>query len=216
MDDNYYKSIGRLKLTKITKQEYINATGDSSFIIQKLKDSLYPHQFRNYKFLKYPYNYTNDISGKKDVAGKYVPVDWKLTNLIKFLWDHKIITFGWDQGIITKQNIDKPGFISINYKTINGIDVIPLLIKLFTQNNIILLENPNVKSAKQMHEWNSKLSLQYPNKLRITKFEKFIGITFNHKIIPWIYKFLKLEPVNKDNIHKGSRIIHNIDQYEIV
>ena len=36
MDDNYYKSISRLKLTKITKQEYINATGDSSFIIQKL------------------------------------------------------------------------------------------------------------------------------------------------------------------------------------
>lgn len=28
----------------------------------------------------------------------------------------------------------------MKYKTINDIDVIPLLIKLFTQNNIVLLE----------------------------------------------------------------------------
>tara|TARA_Y100000389_G_scaffold149349_1_gene148636 strand:- start:735 stop:1436 length:702 start_codon:yes stop_codon:yes gene_type:complete len=201
MNDNYYKSIGRLKLKKITKQEYINATGESSFIIQKLKDSLYPYQHKDYKFLKYPDNYSNDI------AGKYVPVDWKLTNIIKFLWEHEIITCLWDQGFIRKDKIDINGYITIKYTTNDDINVIPLLIKLFTQNNIVLLENPNIKSGTQFHEWCNKLVLQYPNKIRIIKLSTVIRITFNPKMIPQIYKFLQLEPVNKNNIHKGNRII---------
>ena len=104
----------------------------------------------------------------------------------------------------------------MKYKTINDIDVIPLLIKLFTQNNIVLLENPNIKPGKRIRQYYSKLSLQYPKKIRIIKFNEFIGITFNHKMIQLIYNFLKLKPVNKDNIHTGGRIIHNINQYKIV
>ena len=50
----------------------------------------------------------------------------------------------------------------MKYKTINDIDVIPLLIKLFTQNNIVLLENPNIKPCKHMRQYKSKLSFQYP------------------------------------------------------
>ena len=62
--------------------------------------------------------------------------------------------------------------------------------------------------GKQLTKWYSKLSLQYPNKIRIIKFIHRISIQFNPKMILRIYSFLKLKPINKYNFHRGTRIIH--------
>lgn len=219
---NYYIDIGKLKLKKITKKEYMDITGESSFLIDKLKNSIYPEQDTDYVFLKIPDNFPKDEG--EDIAGKYITCDWMLSNLITFLWNHNIITLGWDQGDFNKKtNIDYPGFITMEHLTIDRKEVLPLLIQIFGEKNIIIfdfIKNPEEKSkiGKERRELELNQALKYPKKIRIKIYKEFIGISFNHKMIPTIYKNLKLKPVNPDHVHKGGRFLSKkeIERYEIV
>ena len=217
---NYYICVDEMKLKKITKQEYMDATGESSFIIKKLKDSIYPAQGRNYVFLKFPDNFPKDDGN--DIAGKYITADWMLANLITFLWKQDIITLGWDQGgYIEKKKIDHSGFISMNHKTMGGEDVVPLLVKLFGEDNVVIIDfikNPKhkPKPGKEKRKWNMEISLKYPKKIRILVMHGYIAIGFNHLMIPWMYEHLKLKMVNKDKVHQGNRLVYYLDKYEIV
>jgi hypothetical protein len=219
---NYYINIGGLKLKKITKKEYMDITGESSFLIDKLKNSIYPEQYRDYVFLKIPDNFPKDEG--ENIAGKYITCDWMLSNLITFLWNRNIITLGWDQGVFNKKtNIDYPGFISMDHSTIDRKEVLPLLKQIFGEKNIIIFDfikkpEEKPKSGKEIREFKQNKALKFPKKIRIKINQGFISINFNHKMIPTIYKNLKLKPVNPNHVHKGGRFLSKkeIERYEIV
>jgi len=152
---------------KITKQEYMDATGESSFVIDKLKNSVYPDQIRDYVFLRFP-----DFEKE---SGKYAPADWMLTNLIKLLWKEGIHVGGWDQGhdVTIQRNKEKiryhePAFITtgppIKKKTRTVkekkkqtteekkkcLDNCESLIKIFGEENVIILEEDGLIEERKI------------------------------------------------------------------
>ena len=91
-DFNFYHYTNN-KLTKITRKLYKEKTGESDYIINKLRNSRWKYQENDYFFLK---------------NGKW-PIDWKLYNLIKFFNENDISTSSCDQddGYININSIDK-------------------------------------------------------------------------------------------------------------
>lgn len=70
LDYNFYHNTGK-KLIRITRKEYKEKTGESDFIIDKLRNSKYPSQSHDYFFMK--------LSSER-----YTPVDWGLYNLVVY------------------------------------------------------------------------------------------------------------------------------------
>ena len=141
LHNNYYRKSSKypLKLFKISKKEYFEKSGTKEYDLYKLRRSLNPCQYNDYVLLKIPKSIASEqntrcsftpTTGKK-YKNLYVPADYKLANIIKYLWSFNIITCGWDQGVVRFDGIDSPGFISMNHKTTNGKDVLPILIKIF-------------------------------------------------------------------------------------
>ena len=196
---NFYKYKNN-KLSKITRKEYKEKTGESDFIIEKLRNSRWPVQQNDYFFLKY---------GKH-----YWPIDWKLFGLIKFFKDNSINTSSSQYGKYTS-------FILFNNK--KEIDTIKKLfgeenIKVFPNRKIIVdINDINIydkkieeKLLKEADKYRDKIRI-YPQELVYTDGDKpdnRFTINFNNSIIEKMYKKLKLEIPKHSDAHKGSRIVH--------
>jgi hypothetical protein len=72
---------------------------------------------------------------------KYVPADYKIANIIKYLWSKKIIAGGWDQPKYIINKINNKGFITLKSKTDNQKDTIEELIKMFGEDNRLYKES---------------------------------------------------------------------------
>jgi hypothetical protein len=194
-------------LTEITEKEYYKKSGDKKADISKLKKSVYPWQARNYILLKFTKIFP------KSLQGKYVPVDYKLYNLIRFLWRKKIITMGWDQGVIRKYNkLDYSGFITMKHKTADKKNVLPILKKMFGEKKIIIFDTVKhtklyVQPGKNTRENKMNKSKEYPKLVRIIIYSHMIVINFNHALLPWIHRKLNLDIPKKKNSLEGRRII---------
>lgn len=165
--------------------------------IQKLLTSVYPTQDKNYNLLKIP--------------TQYVPVDYKLTNIVKLFWNHGITTQGWDQGLFnTRKNIDHPGFISFDRYNNQQEEVFVILKKLFGSRNIIDVSKSyqGVKPGKEMRDMKQKMSAKYPKQIRFDQSNYYCAISFNHQLLEWMHKKLKLKvPKIEDSKPGNSTII---------
>lgn len=129
-DNNYYKikktfTDKKPDYIKITLSEFLEKTKYTKNQLLKLKNSFYPEQQNRYILAKIP-DFFRNIKNKYfriDEKYKHIPIDYKLTNLIKFLWKHKIITGGWDE---TNNNF----FITVLHKTADNKNTIKLLYDL--------------------------------------------------------------------------------------
>lgn len=90
-------------------------------VIKRLKASIYPTQGNDFYFLTIP-------QGHQD-AGREIPVDYQLKNLVLYFWNQGLITLGWDQGweYYPCKNCFQPTFISFANKDINNMDTISVL-----------------------------------------------------------------------------------------
>lgn len=220
LNGSYYEIDGN-KLKKISKKKYLEKTGNKEKNIDKLKKSLYPWQVSNYVILTYPKSFPSDIKGRD------VPVDYILSNLVKYLWKKKIITGGWDKGLeVNDKKIKKynhPAFITMDHKTNNGKDVMPILEKMFGKRNIVVfnyIKNPKQEpdAGKQTRDQRKKDMKKYPKKIRIYINEWFMSIVFNPSMIGWIHKKLKIKlPDGKKALH-GYRVLHesNLKKMKVV
>ena len=171
---------------------------------ERLLNSVHPWQARDFYFLTLPKNHPN--------AGREVPVDYLLKNIVKYFWDHKLITLGWDQGIPAYH-----GFITFDLKTTDGTDSLPIIkniiIKIIGKQNIKILDdgNKNFESEEAITKFleeRNKLFDEYfeakPKNIIIDIAPNFIGITFNHELIPFISKKLNLDvPSHSDALPGG-------------
>ena len=85
--NNYYFYDSNYKLNIISQKEYIKKTGESRYLIDKLKNSIEPYQVNDYFFLKPPFKLDYDPRAKNIKTFKpnnYIPVDWKYKNIIEF------------------------------------------------------------------------------------------------------------------------------------
>ena len=190
---NYYKKINNHTLKKISKEEFYEKSKYNPKTIDKLlHQSVYPYQINDYILLRNP----KWLIGKS--KKKYIPADYQLANLIKFLWKKKIITFHWNQ---PKNKFGGIGSIDC-YK---GENVVEIFIKLFGENNIIIydyIKNPSVKEFKQ-----GELVKKYPNKIVIFVFPEYIYIQFLQKKLEWIHKKLNITIPKKSDSSKGGIIL---------
>ena len=207
-DGNYYKFKSNGNLKKITKKEYLSKTSNKISNINKLKNSLYPGQSRDYILLKYPKTFPTDI------RNKYIPVDFQLANIIKILWKNKIITLGWDQG-----SSNKDGFISMECFTTDLKNVIPIIKKLFGPRkieifNYIMNPKKELETIKNRRKYDKLEAKKYPKLIRLSV-EWYMSISFNNSLIPWMNKKLKTTMPTEESSLRGSRIIQP-PNYKIV
>ena len=77
MDYNFYHNTGK-ELIRITRKEYKEKTGESDFIIDKLRNSIHPSQDHDYFFMK--------------IKSKHAAIDWGLYNLVIYFNKNGFVT----------------------------------------------------------------------------------------------------------------------------
>lgn len=191
--DNYYKKINNHTLKKISKEEFYKKSKYNPKTIDKLlHQSVYAGQINDYILLRIP----KWLKIKLNLKKKYIPADYQLANLIKFLWKKKIIMGNWNQ---PKNKFGDIG--SIQFENKNVIDII---IELFGENNIIInyIKNPSLEKFTQ-----GPLIKKNPNKIVIFVFSKYIYIEFLQKKLEWIHKKLNITIPKKSDSSKGGIIL---------
>ena len=191
--DNYYKKINNHTLKKISKEEfYKKSKYDPKTIDKLLHQSVYAGQINDYILLRIP----KWLKIKLNLKKKYIPADYQLANLIKFLWKKKIIMDNWNQ---PKNKFG--GIGSIQFENKNVIDII---IELFGENNIIInyIKNPSLEKFTQ-----GPLIKKNPNKIVIFVFPEYIYIEFLQKKLEWIHKKLNITIPKKSDSSKGGIIL---------
>jgi hypothetical protein len=165
--------------------------------IKKLLTSVEPTQSENYNFLKLP--------------TQYVPVDYKLTNIVKLFWRHGITTQGSDQGTFNPlSKYHESGFISFDRYNNHQEEVFVILKRLFGNRNIIDVSKiyQHVKPGKEMKDMDQQMSAKYPKQIRFDQSRYYCAISFNHQLLEWMHKKLKLEvPKIEDSKAGNSTII---------
>jgi hypothetical protein len=197
--DNYYKKINNRTLKKISKEEFYKKSKYNPKTIDKLLyQSEYAGQINDYILLRIP----KWLKIKLNLKKKYIPADYQLANLIKFLWKKKIIMFNWNQ---PKNKFGGIGSIQCENNTLSDKKVIDIIIELFGENNIIIydyIKNPSLKEFKQ-----GELVKKYPNKIVIFVFPEYIYIEFLQKKLEWIHKKLNIPIPKISDSSKGGIIL---------
>ena len=184
---------------------------------ERLEESVYPGQENDFFFLTIPKGFPD--------AGREVPVDYKLSNLVSYFWNHGFITYGWDQGWEDFFAF-KFGFISFAGKKINNTDTFTdlynLLVKKFGKNNIYVYDVKKIIDNNELSEdekddiiMNEKDNYLKNNPDKIILFESggIVAIYFRSKFIREIYKkFGVILPNIEDRLPGG---LINTRRYEI-
>ena len=215
-NNNYYKIVDNKTLNKISQKEYFEKTKYNIRDIFLLKNSIYPGQGNNYIMLKYPKWY-GDISLMNNSISdtRNVPCDYKLVNIIKFLWKNKIRASGWDQpqenGFSPTGNKDT-GFITIVNDIHNNSDHSHKMLNFLNKylyEYIIFIDHKN-KAPGIVDR-----SMKYKNKIRCYVYTDSLYIYFNTSMLKNINKKLKLKTITKINSLDGNIFI-NSDDYKYV
>jgi hypothetical protein len=203
MDYNFYHNT-RKELIPITRKEYKEKTGESDFIINKLRNSTCPLQITDYYFMRIE---------KKEV--KYVPIDWALYNLIIYFNSEGFTTKGCNQiGEISKKS-RKVSTIWF-WKCGEG-----LLLFLKEKFGEIIVEIDNYHdfrtdgfntSDKWWDETIYKDKIVFARQHVTDKkgepfLEDSVTINFENKLIYKMSDVLGVEYPNHSNAHTGKRII---------
>jgi hypothetical protein len=212
LKNNYY-AISNNIVEKITSKEFYEKTKYDKTILKKLKKSVYPWQGNDYIILRFPRWYPNDDN--EILHGKYVPADYKISNLIKYLWSKKIITFGWNEPLYKKDIKNNEGFITLDHKTYDKKDTIEELKKIFDEKNIEIIDyikNPLLKLLPGMNGREARKEIteiwsKIDKKIILTIHEGFIAIHFFEKNLKWIHKKLGIKSPKKKESSKGGIIL---------
>ena len=211
-DYKFYHNDGKT-FTPITRKEYKKKTGKSDYLIRKLRNSLYPIQHTNYFFLKVPAYNRFEKKIKDKIA--YAPVDWKLINLIKYFMKNNFRITNSDQG-------DFYSIGNIYFKP--DPKLIPFLIEIFGEENIIQVENTfdfnkiKFKSTKwyKYPEWNNKIIIMKDTSIFKSGGKSYFTVLqFHRGMIKFMYKKLDLKFPDRSKAHVGLRIPNCITKKEI-
>ena len=208
MDYNFYHKTpgdreGEFVVVKITREEYKRQTGESDYIIKKLRNSAWPEQGNDYYFYK--------SKSRKTGKTMYIPVDWKLINLIKYFNKSCLPTTTSEQGITTAR---------IHFQS--GSHLIPNLKILFGEENIKLVEtshdyrNGQWKLTEELKQLASKNKIVLVLATTISlKGDLMSGkrnrLLFNHKNSGWIHEKLGIMMPKQEGSHTGSRMAGRIN-----
>ena len=201
--DNYYKKINNHTLKKISKEEfYKKSKYDPKTIDKLLHQSVYAGQINDYILLRIP----KWLKIKLNLKKKYIPADYQLANLIKFLWKKKIIMFHWNQ---PKNKFGGIGSIDCYKNTLNREDVVDIFIKLFGEYdiNITIYDFKLFPSLKKINI--ETFIKKYPNRIIIIVFPEYIHIEFLQKKLEWIHKKLNITIPKKSDSSKGGIILNS-------
>lgn len=181
-DYYHYYSYENNTLKIITQKEYIEKTGESLYLINKLKNSYYPHQINDYFFLKPPFELKKHFLYYRLNETKY-------TNIKNFFRETLNIKVYYEKDNITiMMSINKENFKNI-IKFFK--DNFEKLVKVIESNNII---------SKEYEKYNDKILIIKTK----TKFDR-INILFNNKIKKLIYEKFNIPKENPINEIKNFK-----------
>lgn len=198
--DNYRK-----KYIKYRKKFY-------ALLKEKLAESVYPTQGRDFFFLTIP--------DKHPDAGRLVPVDYQLRNLILYFWNNGLITMGWDQGYDTfHPQYFGNGFITFDILKTDSSKSFPYLkkllidkfgqkmisIKIYDSDTWNTAEEATIGIKKQLQDQRD-FFINNPSMILLEVFPNYIGMLFRNDMIPIIYQKLGLETEDYDERLPGNLI----------
>ena len=182
-------------------------------VIKRLKKSVYPTQGNDFYFITIP-------QGHPD-AGKEIPVDYQLKNIVLYFWDKGLITLGWDQGWEGYKKRFQPSFISFTNKDKNNMDTMLILktqlIKIFGKENIKIWDRRNdiwttEEEAIQGVTKGNVETFDYltmnPKKIIIEMAPNAVAIVFRNGYLPIIHKKLSIPMPSSEDRCPGGLIIY--------
>jgi len=184
-----------------------------ALVRKKLDESIYPQQANDFILRKIPDLHPN--------AGKNVPIDFYLTNIVTYFWDKGYITVGWDQGW-DFGDCAQPCFINFYLKDIHDNDIyIPLtklLISKFGKNNVVVKsfkstwtsDDEATKNISKINKYIDAFFHKNPYKImiKLNKGTDFITLHFRQLIFPKIHnKFNISFPNPKDKLPGGFKLM---------
>ncbi len=181
-------------MKSLLKRKYNELYGNND-VYDRLKQCSYTMNYNNYIFLCPPFE------------NKEFPCDYKIANLIKFLWSHKIITAGSNQPNDEKNEY---GYITFLNITSNKKEVVGVLQKIWGEENMNIF-NKNVLRVKiEDDDYSEKLNKQRNKILSKNKKKINIEITteenthnvmfFSEQGLNRIYKIIGLTSKQKNVI----------------
>lgn len=192
--DNKYYLEEKDEIREITKKVFFKNIGILEKEVNNLKKSTQPQQITDYLLLKIPNFYNHQ-------KGKMLPIDYKLVNIIKKLWEYQIKTYG-----INQKGSDGYGYIGFSKDTANGKNAFDIIVNLLGEKNIIIMKT-NSQNEKYFQK-KEKVKKENPNKIIISvifnkKVNRYnIHITFKYSKIGWIHKKFGIE-INKKKLKGG-------------
>lgn len=199
MDYNFYHIKGQT-VVPITRKEYKEKTGESDYIIDKLRNSIWPWQFTNYFFKKI-------WDRTRTRTYEYATIDWKLYNLDKYLNNNGFRTSFLDQG---DHNPD--AFISINKNDFQKLK--PFLVNKLGTNNVIEVNFDKTSQQNSSSydydekKYKKKIIMLTKNWERENRKFKATSIHFDKSMIPWLHKKLNINMPDYNMSRSGGRIIN--------
>jgi len=202
---NFYRNTGK-KLIPISKKMYQKKTGESDYLIAKLRNSAWSIQGRDYFFMK--------IKSKKY---DYAPIDWALYNLVVYFNKNNFFTSNtFLTGLVTKRSKD----VSRIFFSESRIEYAKLL--QFLKEKINSIEIVEFKRShdfrtdglNMIEKWWCKE--KHSNKLVVSQEDitkrnglktVYILISFENRLLYKIYDCLNLKMPERKNAYRGGRYI---------
>lgn len=201
-DYNFYHNTGK-EVIRITRKEYKEKTGESDYIIEKLRNSNWPFQIKDYYFMRIE---------KKKV--EYVPIDWAIYNLVIYFNKNGFPTYNiLQQGKISKKSED---ISSISFWIQN--DELFLFLKREFGDLVMETHNyhdfrkdgyntPNKWWDKSVHGNKIVFSRQHVIDRQGRKAREYIELVFENKLIYKMSDVLGIKYPDHSNAHTGKRLV---------
>ena len=190
---------------KISKKEFYEKSKYNPNVIMKLKKSIYPCQHNDYILLRFPYWFPNSPIDNTVLRGKYLPCDYKLANLIKFLWKKRLVTCGLSQPKYVLNRFNHHGFITFTN------DCMDKIIELFDIKNIIIIDLTKDLKLKndiaKIKDKRNDIILENPNKITLFIYPNFFSINFLEKKLKSIHKKFGISMPKENEASEGAIIV---------
>jgi hypothetical protein len=192
MKGKYFKiELAKKTYTLISETDFYKETPYKKSDLINLSKSVYPNQANDYLLLKH--------------KGLSFPVDYKLAPFVKYCWNHKLLTEGWNQP--DKVNL---GFVSFEHYMENGEGTLCFLERMLEGLDYKIINNIQTINERPVEKKIQEEKTLHKKGFYVISIESnMIALSFSEHLMEKLYK--KLHLAQNEKRLPGGAILSEYD-----